>query len=204
MTAQTPRTSNGGRGQTTIDFAIGMSVFLITLAFVLSFSTGLTDPFADTGQAHTITADRVAESLAGGMLGPREQPHLLDDTCTTDFFDPSDENTDNDGSYSLSSNCNFKDVPLKPRIGLQGRPAGTEPEVNITLSGNATGPDGTDLLCWDGTNDAVVEVDDNECGGVRYAIGSTPPKGSGSVVVARRVVTINGVQATLQVRVWSG
>ena len=33
------------RGQTTLDFAIGVSVFLIVVAFVLAFVPGMVQPF---------------------------------------------------------------------------------------------------------------------------------------------------------------
>jgi len=181
------------RAQTTLDFAIGMSIFLITVAFVLSFSTGITEPFADTDQAHTVTADRVADALAGGMLGDHEEPSVLDDECTTAFFggpDPGD--------------CNFDPGnALKVRVGLEGRPSGTEPELNVTVRGNLTNDaDGADVLCWDDGDQVVVEADNADCDD-RYTAGPTPPTDTGSVVVARRMVSINGIDATVLVRVWS-
>lgn len=179
------------RGQTTLDFAIGMSVFLITVAFVLSFTTGLTDPFMDGGQSHPVTADRVADTLAGGMLGEYAEPSVLDDECTTAFFggpNPGD--------------CNFDpSTPLRERVGVEGRPAGTGPAVNVTVRGTL-GSGGTALLCRDTGSGTIVEAGTQSCD-VPYRIGDTPPGGTESVVVARRTGSIDGYDAVLLVRVWS-
>lgn len=182
------------RGQTTLDFAIGMGVFLVTVAFVLSFSTGLTDPFLDGGQGHPVSADRVADTLSRGMLGDPEEPAVLDDACTTAFFGGPDP-----------GNCNFDPSnSLDERVGLEGRPSGTEPALNVSVVGDIDGG-ATDVLCWDTDTETIVEAGNSECDStdVAYRIGDTPPAGSGSVVVARRTVTIDGNDAAILVRVWS-
>lgn len=182
------------RGQTTLDFAVGMGVFLVTVAFVLSFSTGLTDPFLDGGQGHPVTADRVADSLSGGMLGDTEKPGVLDDECTTAFFGGTDP-----------GDCNFdQSNALHERVGLEGRPTGTEPDLNVTIVGDVDGGS-TDVLCWNTGNRTVIETGTSACDSsdVPYRIGDTLPAGSGSVVAARRTVTIDGIDAAIIVRVWS-
>ncbi|WP_306057613.1 DUF7287 family protein [Natronococcus wangiae] len=64
---QRPRTisiSLPDRGQTTQDFAIGIGVFLLSIAFVFSYIPSLTTPFASpTGDAETAQADRIADRL---------------------------------------------------------------------------------------------------------------------------------------------
>lgn len=74
------------RGQTTIDYAVGAGVFLITLAAVIAFVPGLFQPFVG-GQEDTRVADRVASQLAMDLLGDPANPYVLDETCTTEFFD---------------------------------------------------------------------------------------------------------------------
>lgn len=183
------------RAQTTLDFAIGMSIFLITVAFVLSFSTGITKPFADSDQDHTVIADRVADAVSGGLLGDPETASVVDDDCTVAFFGGPDP------GY-----CNFDPSnSLGERVGTVGIPAGTEPELNVTFEGNLTNDaDGADPLCWDDAKDLVVEEDNSACTSTLvFKTGSDPPQARGSVVVARRLVSINGKDATILVRVWS-
>lgn len=179
------------KAQTTLDFMIAMSVFLVTVTFVLSFSTGLTGSFVDTDQAHTVIANRVADTLSEGMLGDHENPFVLDDECTTAFF-----------GGTPPGDCNFDPSnSLKERVGLEGRPAGTEPELNVVIQGDLGGG-GTEVLCWDNSGGTVVKEGNAACD-VRYQSGATPPTDIGSVVVARRMTSINGNDATVLVRVWS-
>lgn len=81
-----PSDRRRGRAQTTLDFAIGMSVFLIAVTFVFSFIPGMLQPFTGSNEAKTVVADRVADSLAEGMLGDPSEPYILDRTCTIAFF----------------------------------------------------------------------------------------------------------------------
>lgn len=56
------------RAQTTLDFLVGTTVFLLTVTAVLVTVPGLVDPFAAGSESHTITADRTAETLATDRL----------------------------------------------------------------------------------------------------------------------------------------
>ncbi|MFC4437287.1 MULTISPECIES: DUF7287 family protein [Natrialbaceae] len=64
---QRPRTisvSLPDRGQTTQDFAVGIGVFLLSIAFVFSYIPSLTTPFdSPVGGAETAQADRIADRL---------------------------------------------------------------------------------------------------------------------------------------------
>lgn len=66
-TAQRPRTisiSLDRRGQTTQDFAIGIGVFLLAIAFVFSFLPSVVTPFdSSVGGAETAQADRIADRI---------------------------------------------------------------------------------------------------------------------------------------------
>ncbi|SEV97190.1 DUF7287 family protein [Natrinema salifodinae] len=65
--AQRPRTisvSLRDRGQTTQDFAVGIGVFLLAIAFVFSFLPSLITPFdSSVGGAETAQADRIADRV---------------------------------------------------------------------------------------------------------------------------------------------
>lgn len=173
------------RGQSTLDFAIGMSIFLLTLVAVLAFASATMQPFTGQSQANIGLADRVADDLAERSLGDPARPHLLNATCTAEFFD------DNSPSHCRHSGSN-----LTSRVGVKPRH-----HVNVTMTANVTGDADEETLCWDGGDGEVVRRGSGDCD-VPFLVGSTPPKTSGNTVTARRVVTIDGVDATLRVEVW--
>jgi hypothetical protein len=136
------------RGQTTLDFAIGVSVFLIVVAFVLAFVPGMVQPFQASTQQETAAADRLAEQLAGGMLVEDvSKPYLLDRECTVIFFesrqdgnDPAGddaENVDGNGngfsdpfdSGSFTGSCIFSDSPFTERLAI----ADSDFEIRISI-----------------------------------------------------------------------
>lgn len=238
------------RGQTTLDFAIGVSLFLLVVIGVFTFVPGMLSPFEATAREETAGADRIATQLSTGMLGSYDRPYLLDRTCTVAFFEsnPSDdpggddgENTDGDGQFAdpfgtgdTVTGCNFADVPLNERLGLSDRV-----NVRVRLStdldtGESDSPDNDndedpddgaaandevpDVLCQDTNSDAIIEADLPSQTGDRcdvtsgdddvvFQVGSDSVP-SGSVVSARRVVTLEGGfedgqrDATLVVEVW--
>ncbi len=81
----TPTRRGRDRGQTTIDFAIGATLFLLTMAFVFVFVPVMFEPFA-TSQSDPLVADRVANRLATDVLGDPAEPYVLNTTCTAAFF----------------------------------------------------------------------------------------------------------------------
>jgi hypothetical protein len=93
-----PRPSDE-RAQTTIDFAIGIGLFLIVVAFVVAFVPTIFTPFQSTEGPQT--ADRIATSLSTGQLGDPSEPYVLNETCTNGFFEQLD-----DGPPAPSS-CQF-------------------------------------------------------------------------------------------------
>ena len=58
----------GDRGQTTLDFAIGMGVFLFTVVFVVVQAPTLFDPFAGGTGTTLIVADRASTTLSADLL----------------------------------------------------------------------------------------------------------------------------------------
>lgn len=111
----------GGRGQTAIDFLAGMTVFLVTIGFVLNFVPGVFQPFeADTGP-DMVAGDRGAALLAeSALVDDVSAPGVLNETCTAEFFDA-------DGDVGT---CDFESdaADLNDALGVDGT-AG----LNVTI-----------------------------------------------------------------------
>jgi hypothetical protein len=182
-----------GRAQTTLDFAIAMGVFLLAVAFVFTFIPSLTAPFIDGNQEQSAIADRVASHLVEGSLADPDEPYVLDVTCTTGFFNATNGTATDHCGYT-NDTTDFQD-----RIGVTPRT-----HVNVTLVRvNATSREVTPL-CYDNDNDHLVNTSHADCdpaSDVRYRVGGSYANAE-SVTVARRVVSIDGRDATLLVRVW--
>lgn len=181
---------DGERGQTTLDFTVGVVLFLFVLAGIFMFVSGTLQPFTSGDQENIVGANRVADNLAEGTLGDPSRPHVLDTTCTVTFFE--------DG---YNPDCRYENVPFRERLGVSEHQF-----VNVTVRGNVTqgtgGPD--ELLCWERTNGRLREQEAATCGGSRVplAIGNTPPERSQSAVTARRTVSLDGTDVSLVVKLW--
>ncbi|MFC7068309.1 DUF7287 family protein [Halobaculum lipolyticum] len=170
----TPRTrGRDDRAQTTIDFAVGAGVFLVVVAFVFAFAGQLLVPFTDAERAPT--ADRFADSLAGGVLGQADEPAVLDAECTAAFFA-----TVQDGD-TPPSRCAFGAGSTASAV------LGTDARVNVTVEERP--PDG----------DVVVLATPS---GPRTLATPSAPTATQSVTVARRFVRLDGRSYRLVVRVW--
>ncbi|WP_435073166.1 DUF7287 family protein [Halorubrum sp. HHNYT27] len=78
----------GNRAQTPIDFAVGASVFLLTLGFVIAFIPTVFDPFAGAETALPAVSDRVASGLVGDLLATSPvEPAVLSPACTAAYFE---------------------------------------------------------------------------------------------------------------------
>jgi len=180
------------RAQTTIDFAIGTSVFLVTVAFVVAFVPGIFQPFADGPQEELAGIDRVADTVVYDLLddgdgdGDGSGGATLDRRCTIAFFDADDTDT----------GCTFDDAaPFAEQVGLS---AGHH--ANVTVVG--ADDDGTsNPVCSDNTRVYVSDTDDCSTG---FALDAgdhrLPPNGAS--VIGRRVVYVDGTTATVIVRMW--
>jgi len=74
------------RAQTTMDFAAGVSVFLVTVAFAFAFVPGITTPFTGAGAGDPVSANRIADDLATDSLGAPGDPYRLDGDEVSSFF----------------------------------------------------------------------------------------------------------------------
>lgn len=162
-----------GRGQTSIDFLVGIGVFLLATGFVFGFVPGLLAPFAD-GQSAPLVTDRVADTLVGDVLVDEPGDVRLNETATVGFFvaPPAD---------------------LPARFGLDDRY-----HLNVTVERNVPGTPDRERLCTDG---AVVTR--CEPGATPLAAGEPVPVSHGSVITASRLVHVGGGDAIVVVRAWS-
>ncbi|WP_459877870.1 DUF7287 family protein [Halorubrum gandharaense] len=81
------------RGQTVLDFVVGMSVFLLAVGFTFAFVPSLLEPFTAGEGAKMVVAERSAAHLAETSLAAGSTPAVLSTECTRDFFDevPNDD-----------------------------------------------------------------------------------------------------------------
>ena len=167
------RTSDSRRGQTTLDFAVGMSVFLLTVIFVISFAPTMFDPFVGGSGTKLIVADRVATTLSGDLLAASTaEPGILSVACVAEFYDEDVEGA------SCNTNANLDD--FDGSLSLDGRNANvTIHELGEPASNPATPGWATDGLTT--SNSESVPSD---------------------VAVATRTVSIDSQQYRLTVRVW--
>lgn len=119
-------TSRASRGQSTIDYAIGVTLFISTVAFVLGYTPVMLDPFVTGDQDTAAAADRVVEHLAGdALVADGAPPARLSVSCTNDFFAGQFPPSDPDCGYAGSS--------LRDAVGLDDRR-----RLNVTLEREGT------------------------------------------------------------------
>ena len=112
------------RAQTTIDFAIGIGLFLVVVAAVVAFVPTIFAPFESTDGPQA--ADRIATSLATDRLGAPSDPYAVNETCTNAFF------AQLDGGSDAPKSCGFYTTAdtTTAMFGL----AGTR-DVNVSIRG---------------------------------------------------------------------
>ncbi len=96
---RTVSVSLGDRGQTTQDFAVGIGIFLLAMAFVFSYVPTLLTPFTtDVGAGETAQADRIAATIVDDLS--EEEPNHLNVSEFDDYEHGSDELIDELGLRS--------------------------------------------------------------------------------------------------------
>jgi ABC-type uncharacterized transport system permease subunit len=175
----------GERGQTTLDFAIGVSVFLAVLLFIFLFIPGILSPFTASAQDETVSSNRAADQLAMGMLASPSDPYVLDSYCTVVFF----ENT--------SGDCSFTNETLESQLHVET----SYQRLNVSLRGNRTSS-GAEFMCWDGSgNQTGLVASSNDACDTTFTRGDPVPTSQPSVTSVR-VVSIDGQDVTLFVEMW--
>jgi hypothetical protein len=182
------------RAQTTLDFAIGISVFLLIVLFVFIFIPGTLDPFTVGAQEQTVTSDRVADSLSEGLLGDPAEPYVLDRFCTVEFFAEAP-----DGNPPVA--CRYDGADLQEWVGVKSRQS-----LNVTVSGNTTAAiAGSNLLCWDQDAASLAETGSGSpcvASDTQLSAGDAPPTDNAATVTARRVVHLAAQDVTIRVVMW--
>jgi hypothetical protein len=177
--------SETARAQTPIDFAVGASVFLLTLAFVVAFTPTLFDPFTAAETASPLVSDRVAAGIAGDVLAASPaEPGVLSPACTVAFFESNE-------SLATDAGCDGVTESPADRFGTDG-----DVQVVIHALGE-TRPSGNASSLSVRTRHGTFE--DVELSRSTDEAGAT---GGDDVTVSRRLVSIDGTQYRLTVRVW--
>lgn len=185
------------RGQTTLDFAIGISVFLVVIVFVFSFVPGILQPFVTSADDNAVLADRVSDRITQGQLGDPSEPYVLDRECAVEFFNDSRY----DAGLGSPSDCRYDGGDIQERLTVRNRT-----NINVTLEGNVSASvDGSTMLCWDDVGDELAQIGSGDCGGlddVTLTSGGIPPSANDASVTSRRVVFLADEDVTMKVVVW--
>lgn len=134
--AQSDSFRDSDRGQTLNDYAIGMSVFLMTVAFVFMQVPALMGPFTgapDPGM--TVKAQQTSSMLVENYLAGNQysdQPSTLDEECTKAFFAGND-----------AASCPYNGEELTDAFGLQDHRS-----TRIVI----TNPSGSSVASLDGVS----------------------------------------------------
>jgi hypothetical protein len=104
------------RAQTTLDYAVGVGIFLLAIAWVVGTVPQIVQPF-DDAQDRPLVANRAADNLTGGALSQPGEQTVLNSTCVERFF----ENTS-------PGDCTYGTGPVSEAVGV-----GDDYDVNVTL-----------------------------------------------------------------------
>src|SRR6056297_1102575 len=90
MNREPPSGRDRDRGQTAQDFAVGIGLFLLAVAFVFAFVPQVVSPYdVGVGASESAQADRAA-SLIVGNLSVEDRPNELHASRTTTYFNGAD------------------------------------------------------------------------------------------------------------------
>jgi hypothetical protein len=174
------RSRNEERGQTTADYVIGVSLFLLAAGSVFAFLPGLVEPETSSGDTAQV-AERAGIEVTDELLGSPDRPGVLNETCTERFFNT----TQGPGDCPWARNVGERDNEnLTAALGVSNYTY-----FNLSVVPNAT------------ANGAVSSLETPR-GRTNLTIGRSVPEESVSVVNVRRAVLVNGSVQQLRVRAW--
>jgi len=177
------------RGQTTLDFTIGVTIFVVVLAGVFLFVPGTLQPFEEGGQENIVTVNRVADQLSEqSLVADPTTPYVLSGDCTEEFF----------GGPDAAGDCEYTGGSLQERVGY-----GDFQFANISIRGSVDGSDDIEQLCYDSSKSPGSRLESgSDCtGDTRLTVGSDIA-GVESSVTGRRVVELDSQTVFLVVRLW--
>ncbi|MBC7086040.1 MAG: hypothetical protein H5T43_06735 [Methanomethylovorans sp.] len=75
-------------GQMHVDYLLGIAIFLVSIIFVFSYTTGIFTPFRSNSDEVTLLADRISINIVEQTLSAQEPGtyNILNDSRTIDFF----------------------------------------------------------------------------------------------------------------------
>lgn len=167
------------RGQTGVDFVVGVAIFLLTTAFVFGFIPGVLAPFGEA-TATPLYGDRVVDDLAYDTLAGESGPGVLDTECTLAFF-----------GIGTATECRFD--PSDDHRAILG----LSEKYDFNVSIQRIADDGSRLPLYGNTDGTVTES-----GETRLVTGAPVPEEYGSVTTVSRHVSVADTEAVLVVRVW--
>ncbi len=190
------------RGQTTIDFGIGVSLFLMTVVFIFIFIPSMFTPFV-SDQSSSITADRTADTLATDLfLSGDDGPYTLDGGCTVAFFSQFEE----DSPSPPPSRCQYESFYAKESEIISNALGSGSPSTYANISDEAdrqdveeeylrevlglsdtTGIEITIERINSSASQNIARVRNRDGYDTELRVGSTPPI-HGNVIAAQRTV----------------
>ncbi|MFB6125906.1 MAG: hypothetical protein ABEJ79_01200 [Halolamina sp.] len=134
------------RGQTTIDYVIGVTIFLLVVAFVFAFVPTTFAPFSGDDGRLLVVADRTADHLTDDLLvAEPTEPAVFNATCTAEFFGT-------DGSFPAG--CRYDadggDLPA----ALDVTTPGVRLNATVERNGSVASVDGVTLAAGDAPGNA--------------------------------------------------
>ncbi len=75
-------------GQITLDYLVGITLFLLALVFVFQYTTGLFIPFESSSDEVTMIADRVATTVVEDRIssGDSQTPNIVNSNLLDELF----------------------------------------------------------------------------------------------------------------------
>ena len=146
------------RGQTTQDFAVGIGIFLLTIAFVFSYVPTLATPYESTvGGAETAQADRIADRIVENT-SDSTTPNELDGSLYQGNF--------TDDNLTAAVGLRASDDVIFDRVNVGIKPLG-EDEPTADWSGghtydNQTAASSARIVTVD-DSDVESSIDDIDC-----------------------------------------
>jgi hypothetical protein len=123
------------RAQTAQDFAVGISIFLLTVGFIFAFVPNLLTPFdTDVGTEQQAQADRVATIVTGEITFDGEANVI--DPSETDYFGASGL-----GNGGLEPIQNETGLPFTARINVTVSPIGQDGPISEGGTTLSAGPE---------------------------------------------------------------
>ncbi len=140
------------RAQTTFDFATGITLFLLVVAFAFTTVPGFLAPYQGGGETESLVADRAADQLVSESLTAGGRYRLTNESIES-FFDSGDPASTlgiNDARYGVWVTLNSTGPASEP---VWREATGEQPPDSATVSRSRR------VVNWEGRNaDLTVEV----------------------------------------------